>query len=118
VRKKMTVAERLARRPGPRKRAASTAIPKLSQAVDPQIGGELNRGLTVSPPARRGAPRGNQNRLVHGKYSAKRRAFMAVVRAHIRSSNWLVRQVWAARPVTKSGRRVPPTVHLVERIGR
>jgi len=78
----------------------------------------LNRELSVSPPCKGGAPKGNQNRLVHGKFTAKRRAFLAKVRAHVRSSNWIVRQLWAARPTTKSGRRMPPpSIHIVERIG-
>jgi hypothetical protein len=89
------------------------------QAVDPQIIPELNRELRVSPPTRRGAPKGNKNRLVHGRFTAKRRVFLAKVRVFVRESNWLVRQVWAARPTTKSGRRVPiPTRHIVERVGR
>jgi len=115
MQRKVTIAERLARRPGRRKPGASKAITAPHQAVDPHIAGGLNRELSVSLPNRGGAPKGNQNRLVHGKFTAKRRAFMAKVRAHVRESNWIVRQVWAARPTTRSGRRVPPpTVHIVE----
>jgi len=119
MRRKVTIAERLARRPGPRSRAASKAITQSHQAVDPQITPELNRELTVSAPSRRGAPKGNKNRLVRGKFTAKRQTFMAKVRTFVRESNWLVRQVWTARPMTKSGRRLPMrTRHIVERIGR
>ena len=118
MRRKTTIAERLARRPGPRSRAASEAIAKLHQVVDPQITPGLNRELSVSPPTRRGAPKGNQNRLVHGKFTAKRRAFMAQVRAHVRESNWLVRQVRATLPAGPSGRRAWPVTYITERIGR
>lgn len=114
----MSIAERLARRPGPRSRVASKAITQSRQAVDPQIAPELNRELRVSPSTRRGAPKGNKNRLVHGRFTAKRRVFLARVRAFVRESNWLVRQVWAARPARKSGRRMPIfSRHIVERIG-
>ena len=117
MRRKVTIAERLASRPGPRSRAASKAIAQSYQAVDPQITPELNRELTVSAPSRRGAPKGNKNRLVHGKFTAKRQTFMAKVRTFVRESNWLVRQVWVARSTTKSGRRLPMrTRHIVERI--
>jgi len=117
MRKKLTTDERLARRLGPRSRAASKAIAQSHQAVDPQITPALNRELRVSPPPRRGAPKGNKNRLVHGKFTAKRQTFMAKVRTFVRESNWLVRQVWVARSTTKSGRRMPlVTRHIVERI--
>lgn len=119
MRRKVTIAERLARRPGPRSARASKAIAQSHQPVDPKITPELNRELRVSPPPRRGAPKGNKNRLVHGKFTAKRRAFLAKIRAFVRESNWLVRQVWSARPMTKGGRRLPIlTRHIVERICR
>jgi hypothetical protein len=118
VRKKMTIAERLARRPGPRSRASSEMIAQPYQAVDPQIG-ELNRELTVYPlPTRLGAPKGNRNRLVHGRFTAKRLAFLAQVRTHTRYGNWLVRQARALMPATQSGRRGYPIRYVTERIGR
>lgn len=119
MKRKVTIAERLARRPGPRSPRASKAIAQSHQRVDPQITLELNRDLRVSPPPRRGAPKGNKNRLVHGKFTGKRQAFLAKIRTFVRESNWLVRQVWSARPMANSGRRLPtPTRHIVERIGR
>jgi hypothetical protein len=118
LRKKISIAERLARRPGPRNRAASEEIAQPDQALTPKIG-ELNRELTVYPlPARRGAPKGNQNRLVHGRFTAKRLAFMAQVRTHTRYGNWLVRQARALMPATQSGRRAHPVRYITERIGR
>ncbi|MBL6938033.1 MAG: hypothetical protein ISS15_15895 [Alphaproteobacteria bacterium] len=114
----MSIAERLARRRGPRSRVASKAITQSRQAVDPQIAPELNRELRVSPSTRRGAPKGNKNRLVHGRFTAKRLAFYAEVRAHVRHGNWLVRQVRETLPQSKSGRRSWPfrRRHIVDRI--
>jgi len=104
LRKKISASERLAQRPGPKKTAALTVILQSDQPVNPQIA-ELNGKLSVCSPPRRGAPLGNRNRLTHGRRTKARRAFLAAVRAHVRRGNWLVRQVQALRPVTKSGRR-------------
>lgn len=119
MRKKISAAERLARRPGPKSTKESKAIRQSRQSLNPQFGGELNRELRDSPSPRRGAPPGNQNRLVHGKYARKRQAFMAEVRQHVRHGNWLIRQMLELVPVTQSGRRTSyPQVHIVERIVR
>ena len=117
LRKKISAAERLARRPGPKPTNRSKAICQLEQSLNPKFRGELNRELRDSPSPRRGAPPGNQNRLIHGKYTRKRRGFMAEVRQHVRHGNWLVRQALKLLPVTQSGRRTSyPHVHIVERI--
>ena len=95
---------------------ASKAFSEAPQPVDPQIA-ELNRELMDSPPPRRGAPLGNQNRWLHGKFTAERRAFMAEVRAHVRHGNWLARQFRALEPVTITGRRASYRgIQIVERI--
>jgi hypothetical protein len=47
----------------------------------------------LNPKKRRGAPTGNQNRLIHGAYTRERAAFFADVRAHIALGKKLVAAV-------------------------
>jgi hypothetical protein len=83
-------------RPYCRKRTlTSRAIAKLRQDVSPGAE-QLNPDFSTPTPfvveQKRvcGAPKGNQNRLVHGKYSHRCVEFRARVRAHIHEARALV----------------------------
>jgi hypothetical protein len=71
------------------------AIPKAEQAVDTGPA-ELNENflhplpLAIEQRRKPGAPKGNRNRFVHGKYSGEVFAFRADVRAHIRQARMLL----------------------------
>src|SRR3984885_3751893 len=64
--------------------------------------GEVEPGLHEknSRTSKGGAPRGNQNRFVHGRYTRERRALYAAIRAHINEGRELIalcRRVLAER---------------------
>ena len=68
--------------------------------------------MTTIRPNKGGAPRGNQNRLVHGRYTREMREFRARVRVHLRDMRALTvelkaigrrRCVSSARPVRGGG---------------
>src|ERR1700679_3815165 len=76
----------------PRKRvlsARTNAKPLQPFAMGP---GEVEPGLHEknSRTSKGGAPRGNQNRFVHGRYTRERRALYAAIRAHIREGRELI----------------------------
>ena len=79
----------------PRKRvlsARTNSKPVQPVAMGP---GEVEPGLheKKSRMSKGGAPRGNQNRFVHGRYTRERRALYAAIRAHIREGRELI--AWA-----------------------
>src|ERR1700743_2316952 len=85
-------------RPYCRKRMLTPrAITKAHQAVDAGPA-ELNENFlhplprAIQQTRRRGAPRGNTNRLVSGKYTGDVLAFRARIRAHIREARVLVEE--------------------------
>ncbi len=57
-------------------------------------------------PNRGGAPRGNQNRLVHGRYTRQMVEFRARVRAHIRECRALIAEMKVPRDRQKAARAV------------
>ena len=89
MRKKFSAAERLMRRPGPKKSGVSKAIRQSSQSLNPQIGGELNLELRDSASPRRGAPKGNRNAWKHGCYGRERQLWLLQVRILSRQTRWL-----------------------------
>jgi len=70
------------------------AFPEADQTVDAGRA-ELNENFLYPLPLAiqqkpRGAPKGNRNRFVHGKYTGEVFAFRADVRAHIRKARLLL----------------------------
>jgi hypothetical protein len=87
LRKKMSAAERLARRPGPSRTGVSKPIRKSSEPLNPRIGMELNAKKSKS---RRGAPKGNRNALKHGRFTREHQAFLSESRTLSRQTRGLL----------------------------
>jgi hypothetical protein len=70
-------------------------ITEVCQGLDAGLP-ELNSKFSHPPPApelppgKRGAPPGNKNRLVHGKFTGEMFAFRAEIRTYLRASRRLV----------------------------
>jgi len=118
LRKKISAAKRLARRPGRKRSRETKAIRQCSQPFNPHIP-ELNPKFRESPHPRGGAPLGNKNRLTHGGYTQERQALWADVRALVKEGRTLVREVRELFAVTKSGPGASyPQARTIERIER
>src|SRR5579862_5172388 len=80
----------------PRKRVLSArANGKPDQSLktgSAEVEPRLHENFSRKPKG--GAPRGNTNRLIHGKYTRERRALFAAIRAHIKEGRELI--AWAA----------------------
>src|ERR1700739_984314 len=79
----------------PRKRVLSARTIRKSDQSFERGSGEVEPRLheNFSRRSKGGAPRGNTNRLIHGKYTRERRALYAAIRAHIREGRELI--AWA-----------------------
>jgi hypothetical protein len=78
-----------------KRRLTPRTIQKAEQALGPdaaELNPDFSHPLSSAIPQsrKRGAPAGNENRLIHGKYARETAAFRACVRAHIREARALI----------------------------
>jgi hypothetical protein len=75
-----------------RKRVLSARANSKSAQTVAEVSGEVEPGLHEknSRASKGGAPRGNKNRFIHGRYARERRELYAAIRAHIAEGRRLI----------------------------